>query len=174
MKTSILCKRSVCHLAFLSILLLLGSCTTGCNLHSTHPSAASNDTVVTHRLGDSIAHVLFHAERIKVETLRYEGDSTIATAHRSLDRGQRQLLKFILTNPEHFQTNHVVYGLFAPSIRITLVHRQQQLTVGLDFGLQKWNICNADHKELARYDFRSTDFKRWAELVFPKEGNTPK
>ncbi len=149
-------------------LIFAFSTTASCGQESAVKLSANIDTTVSSTLGDSIYCILKNAKSITAEVIGYNDTVENTTSKVRLSNEQAAILKFLISNPDNVASDDVVYGLFLPNAVFSFKYKKQELKLYYDYGLRKWQINDADDKTLMRFDLRSTEFLRFAQIIFPE------
>lgn len=119
------------------------------------------DSIIRNSVGDSIFTTLIKANEIKA----ISKDST--ENYIRLNRTQRDILRFIITDVKNYESNANVYGKFVPSIQFKYSYKTRVYNLNFDLGLNKWQICDKNGKFLKQYDLKTNDMLRFSYLIFP-------
>lgn len=120
-------------------------------------------------LGDSIGDLLSKSKCVKLIIHESGKDSIKMQKSLRFRKDERSILRFIISNPQNYQTDKVVYGRFLPSFQILFKKGKAQCTLNFDFGLHKWNVCDEKGKEIKRFDLNSNEMLRFAQMHFPED-----
>ncbi|MDE6158728.1 MAG: hypothetical protein K2F69_01290 [Bacteroidaceae bacterium] len=155
--------------------VLSGSVATSCSAYPNNASKHDNtttakDSVMLKALGDSIYTVLTEAKTVsaslKLKTKDNNNDSIVNV---KVSKKDKYVLDFILSAPSNYVSDDTVYGKYVPNFSLTFnAAKGQSCIANFDFGLGKWNICDAKGKEIVRYDLPTTDVLRLANQLFPE------
>lgn len=150
------------------------SIATSCSAHPNTPdsyndSVVDKDSVMCKALGDSIYTILTEAKAVsaslKLKTQDNKNDSIVKV---KVAKNDKYVLNFILSAPSNYESNDTVYGKYVPNFSLTFnAAKNQSCVANFDFGLRKWNICDAKGKEIVRYDLPTIDVLRMANRLFP-------
>ena len=149
-------------------LIFAFSATASCGQGADAKLNANIDTIVSATLGDSIYCIIKNAKNITAEVIGYNDTVETATSKVKLSNEQAAILKFLISNPDNVASDDVVYGLFLPNAVFSFKYKKQELKLYYDYGLRKWQINDADDKTLMKFDLRSTEFLRFALVIFPE------
>lgn len=157
------------------LIFLVGYISTSCSAHPSNVSKRDNktvavDSVMRKALGDSIYIILTEAKAVtaslKLKTKDNKNDSIVNV---KVSKNDKYVLDFILSAPSNYVSNDTVYGKYVPNFSLTFIAAKGHLCVAkFDFGLGKWNICDARGNEIVRYDLPTTDVLRLANRLFPE------
>lgn len=154
--------------------VLSSSVATSCSANPGNMNKRDNtttkDSVMRKALGDSIYTVLIDAKTVtaslKLKTQNNKNDSIVNV---KVSRNNKYVLDFILSAPSNYVSNDTVYGKYIPNFTLAFnASKGQSCIANFDFGLGKWNICDAKGKEIVRYDLPTTDVLRLANQLFPE------
>lgn len=147
---------------------------TSCSAHPSptgnrNESATVKDSIMRKAVGDSIYTILTEAKTVtaslKLRTKDNKNDSIVKV---KVGKNDKYVLNFILTAPSNYESNDTVYGQYVPNFSLTFCASKNQTCVAnFDFGLRKWNICDAKGKEIVKYDLPTIDVLRMASQLFP-------
>lgn len=164
------------RLAFM--LMLVQFAISGCSAHPNSTSASVNsskeqtDSIMKSMIGDSIYAIITGAKKIKAEEIVLTNDTTknIASISKAVDvKGKFvPIVQFILSNPQNYSGEMVVYGLFMPCFKLTFLKKKESCILNFDFGLKKWNICDDKERVIKTFDYPSDDMLRFANMLFPE------
>lgn len=126
------------------------------------------DSVMRKAVGDSIYSILTESKKVKVEVVNQLNGHQEEIKLSSKDL---HLLKFIITSPQNYASNIIVYGKFQPTLTITFEHKKGECIVNYDFGLGKWNICDNKGREIHKFDLIGENMIRLANQLFPGNEN---
>lgn len=156
-------------LSFFAVLLPMG-----CTAHPKTTkmegyAVVGNDTVMRKAVGDSIYSIITKAKTVtaslKLKTLDGKRDSVVNV---KVGKNDKYVLNFILSAPSNYETNDIVYGKYVPNFTLNFIAAKgKSCSANFDFGLRKWNVCDASGKELVIYDLPTTDVLRLANMLFP-------
>lgn len=127
------------------------------------------DNVMYQVLGDSIGELLSSSKCVKLSICELGNDSVRLWKSLRFRKEERSILRFILGNPQNYQSDKKVYGRFFPSFQIFLKKGKSKCTLNFDFGLRKWNVCDENGKEVKRFDLNSNEMLRFAQMQFPED-----
>lgn len=162
------------RLAIMSMLALFAF--TGCSAHPSKGNAPANqpstktDSVMIAAVGDSIYKVITEAKKIKAEEIKMTNDTTETVKEVAVDVKAKYipLVQFILSDPKIYNGDQMTYGNFMPCFKLTFVKKKETCVLNFDFGLKKWNICDATGKQIKIFDLSSDDMLRLANMLFPE------
>lgn len=158
------------------VILMFMTClfATGCSAYPSNSSrhddsSVSKDSIMRKAVGDSIYTILTEAKTVtaslKLKTKDNKNDSIVNV---KVAKNDKYVLNFILSAPSNYESNDTVYGKYFPNFSLTFVAAKNRTSVAnFDFGLRKWNICDAKGKEIVRYDLPTIDVLRMANQLFP-------
>lgn len=157
------------------LIILVGYISTSCSAHPVNVSKRDNktvaeDSVMRNALGDSIYAILSEAKAVtaslKLKTKDNKNDSIVNI---KVSKNDKYVLDFILSAPSNYVSNDTVYGKYVPNFSLTFkASKGQSCVANFDFGLGKWNLCDAKGLEIVRYDLPTTDVLRLANQLFPE------
>lgn len=150
--------------------LAFATCAAGTGRHNQRTlHTLQTDSMVRQAVGDSIFTLITQAQRVEVSLVPASQDSL--TNHQSikLDRSEREILNFVLSDIRNFQSDDTVYGKFQPTLRITYKRKKQTCILNFDLGLRKWNICSPNGTEWKRFDLEPYNLLRFTYILFPKD-----
>lgn len=132
-------------------------------------SSVCKDSVMRKAVGDSIYTILTEAKTVtaslKLKTMDNKKDSIVNV---KVSKNDKYVLNFILSAPSNYESNDTVYGKYFPNFSLTFTASKNRTCVAnFDFGLKKWNLCDAKGKEVVRYDLPTADVLRMANQLFP-------
>lgn len=147
---------------------------TSCSAHPSNSrnrdgSSLSKDSVMRKAVGDSIYTILTEAKNVtaslKLKTMDNRKDSIVNV---KVAKNDKYVLNFVLSAPSNYESNDTVYGKYFPNFSLTFAASKNRTCVAnFDFGLKKWNLCDAKGKEIVRYDLPTADVLRMANQLFP-------
>jgi len=156
------------------VVIMASSIATSCSARpssfdSRDDSVVNKDSVMCKALGDSIYTILTEAKTVsaslKLKTKDNKNDSIVKV---KVAKNDKYVLNFILSAPSNYESNDTVYGKYLPNFSLTFnAAKNQSVVANFDFGLRKWNICDAKGKEIIKYDLPTTDVLRMANKLFP-------
>ena len=171
MKTSFLNRLTIEVALFV---VLSSSVATGCSAYPNNANKLDNgtfakDSVMRKALGDSIYIVLTEAKTVTASLkLKIENNKNDSIVNVKVSKNDKNVLDFILSAPSNYVSNDTVYGKYFPNFSLTFnAAKSRSCVANFDFGLGKWNICDAKGKEIVRYDLPTTDVLRLANQLFP-------
>lgn len=157
------------------LVVLSSGIATSCSAFPSNTNKSDNtttvkDSVMRNALGDSIYAILTEAKTISASLkLKKQDNKKDSIVNVKVSKNDKYILNFILSAPSNYASNDTVYGKYVPNFSLTFNATKGQLcTANFDFGLGKWNICDAKGKEIARYDLPTTDVLRLANQLFPE------
>jgi len=157
--------------AFLMVSLVFAatSCTANPRTNAAETQAVSNDTVMRKAVGDSIYNIITKAKTVTATlNLKANDGKRDSTVNVKVGKNDKYVLNFILSAPSNYETNDIVYGKYVPNFTLNFIAAKgKSCSANFDFGLRKWNVCDADGKELVIYDLPTTDVLRLANILFP-------
>lgn len=170
MKKVVLVRNGGLRLAIMSMLTMFAFI--GC---SAHPSKASNkkpsfaeaDSIMRTAIGDSIYKIIIDAKNIKAEEIIMSSDTTDTVAINVKGKFV-PLIQFAITEPKIYSGNLATYANFMPCFKLIFSKKKEAFILNFDFGLKKWNICDATGKQIKMFDLSSDDMLRIANMLFPK------
>lgn len=128
------------------------------------------DSVMKQMLGDSLSQVILCARQIEVVHSYMSLDSgKIDQVVTKLPSSRKDLVKFLLMDSANYNEGEAVYGVFSPNVGFFFKYRKQVCKVYFDFGLRKWNICDAEGRKVAEFDIRSNEVLRFSCWLFPED-----
>ena len=167
---------SIAVMSAIGLVITAGGCTTSKqNCKNMKNSAnkdsylAINNTKIQKELTDSIANIIFNAEKIKIDRIKYSGDSIQSQQCRAITKDEIKILKYLLTDGRNYSSNIAVYGLYRPQLRLTVQDKKQELTLYFDCSLKKWSVCDKDDKEIKRYDLETNELHRYFCTLMPED-----
>lgn len=125
------------------------------------------DSVMRQSVGDSIYILLMKAKEIRA--VSFNTESNPPEKGLRLNRVQREILRFILTDVKNYQSNATVYGKFASMFQLTFRYKGNSCILNFDFGLNKWQLCEKTGRVLKQYDLKINNMLRFAHLIFPED-----
>lgn len=155
------------------IFIITCSVVTGCSAQSRkqkkNDAVVMRDSVMRKAVGDSIYNILIKSRgvlaSVKLKTQDGKNDSIVAV---KVNKNDKHVLNFILTAPLNYESNDTVYGKYMPNFSLNFItSKDKSCTANFDFGLRKWNICDAQGKEIVIYDLPTNDVLRLANQLFP-------
>lgn len=157
-----------------SLMFAMFAVVVGCSARTGRTSEAKDitvekDTVMRKALGDSIYNILVEAKNVnaslKLKTADNKNDSTVNV---KIGKNDKYVLRFILSDPSNYKSNDTVYGQYVPNFSLQFTaSKGKTCKANFDFGLKKWNICNAKEEEIAKFDLPTDEVLRMANLIFP-------
>lgn len=145
------------------------SCSASPSIANKHDYTTEKDSVMRKALGDSIYTVITEAKSISASLkLKAQDNKKDSIVNVKVSKNDKYVLDFIISAPSNYVSNNTVYGQYVPNFSITFkASKGQSCVANFDFGLGKWNVCDAKGKEIARYDLPSTEVLRLANRLFP-------
>ena len=119
-------------------------------------------------LADSISTVILEAKEIKAMLLPTPNDSLSGKSIK-LKTVNKEIFKFIISDPKNYESDEIVYGKPHPSIKVLVKNKKASLDLGFDLGLRKWLICDEKGDTLKQYDIKTDDMLRFAHRLFPND-----
>jgi len=155
----------------ISIVFALLVCT-GCSAYSSSAASSSpsveTDSVMINAIGDSVYSIITGAKKVKAEAVKLGNDSTSNVGEITVDSKDISLLRFIISDPQNFLSDAIVYGKFRPCFTLTFISKKKETCiVNFDFGLRKWNVCDSKGRTLKKFDLSSNNMLRLANILFP-------
>lgn len=128
------------------------------------------DSCLTKALGDSISHIIQSSRHIRTFICNTDKGKITNTNIKKLSRKQNYLFKFLLSNPQMSKHDEVVFGHFSPCIGFELKKsNKEKVFIYADFGLGKWMICNAQNKQIKRFDIEGYELLRFSTMLYPTD-----
>lgn len=128
------------------------------------------DSCLNKVLGDSIAQIITSARYIKSYVWKNKEDKDTIVCYKRLHRCQRNLLRFIITDPEITKKNSIVYGRFVPCVGFVIKKsRTKKIYIDVDLGLGKWSVSDSKRKEIRRFDINSNNLLRFCASLYPTD-----
>lgn len=125
---------------------------------------------MTKALGDSISHIIQSSRHIRTFICNTDKGKITNTNIKKLSRKQNYLFKFLLSNPQMSKHDEVVFGHFSPCIGFELKKsNKEKVFIYADFGLGKWMICNAQNKQIKRFDIEGYELLRFSTMLYPTD-----
>ncbi|MCD8289876.1 MAG: hypothetical protein LUC91_00050 [Prevotella sp.] len=162
------------YVKIVSLLLVASSVTISCSANSNNfvndeMTNTKTDSVMRKAVGDSIYSILIEAKSVtatlKLRTNNNKKDSLISI---KVGKNDKYVLNFILTAPSNYKSNDIVYGKYVPNFSLSfLAAKGKSCSANFDFGIRKWNICDANGREIVQYDLPTLDVLRLANQLFP-------
>ena len=154
--------------AFMLMSMVTTSCTARPSGETRNLPVVARDSVMRNAVGDSIYTILTSAKRVsaslKLRTSDNKNDSIVTV---KVNRNDKYLLNFILTAPDNYESNDTVYGKYLPNFSLDFeAAKDRMCRANFDFGLRKWNVCDAEGKELVKFDLPANDVLRLASIIF--------
>lgn len=149
---------------------------TGCSAHPSKTNtprpqqSSKTDSVMIAAIGDSIYKLITEAKKIKAAEIKMTNDTTGTAKEVTIDLKARYipLVQFILSDPKIYNGNQATFGNFMPCFKLTFTKKKEICILNFDFGLKKWNICDATGKQIKIFDLSSDDMLRLANILFPE------
>ena len=91
---------------------------------------------------------------------------------RVLSRKLNSIVKFLVLDPDNFNSNDIVYGMFQSDVCYILkASRNRFVQIHIDFGLRKWKLTDSKNREICTFDMKTTSmqFLRLTRLFFPED-----
>lgn len=137
-----------------------------CKLH-----AEKNDSAqCINFFNDSIINIIKKSRRIVCMLgVRNPQDSVRLDTIRVLPYKLKIVLKYLLSDPENYKSNDIVYGNFSSTICYKFYKsKKSYVYVRLDFGLRKMQILDINEKLLCTYDIKENNLQllRFARTLF--------
>ncbi len=163
-------KSNSCTIVFLAIVTAFIFAT--CSAHTESLTGSKRqpmetDSIMRQSLSDSIYTPLMKAKEIRAFSFNTKDNSHQKI--RRLNRVQREILRFILTDIQNYQNNITVYGKFVSMFQLTFCYKGNLCILTFDFGLNKWQLCDKTRKPLKQYDLKTGNMLRFAHLIFPED-----
>lgn len=128
-------------------------------------SMEETDSVIQRTVSDSIYHLLTKSKEIRAFVL--DIDTASHKRPLRLNRMQRTILRFIITDAANYQSDITVYGKFMANFQLEFRHKGNVCLLHFDFGLKKWQLCSKNGEVLKQYDLKTNDMLRLAHMIFP-------
>lgn len=154
-------------LGIIAIALAFATCSADINEKGSVRSVTT-DSLFRSSVGDSIYFLLMKSKNVQAHLISSK-DSVQREKVFRLNRTQREILRFILTDEENYRSDAVVYGRFLPTFHIVFKERKQICTLCYDFGLRKWGICDEKRNVYKQYDLPLGNMLRFARMLFPED-----
>lgn len=154
---------------FITANLIVMSCSASSKNGRSEISLSQRDTVMRKAVGDSLYSILNDAKKVsaslKLRTYDNKKDSIVNV---KVAKNDKYVLNFILSAPSYYASNDTVYGKFLPNFTLTFTaNKGKKCFANFDFGLRKWSVCDAQGKEIVRFDLPTNDVLRFANQLFP-------
>ncbi len=124
-------------------------------------------------LNDSLNAIIHHSKDIKCYLLtKNPAVPARIDSVRAVSNNLRSVIKFLITDPQNFISNDIVYGNFSPCAKYTFnAKKGKKVEFELDFGLRKWRLLNKENKILASGDMKATNIQllRLTRIIFPND-----
>ena len=128
-----------------------------------------NDSIVVAALGDSIFNIIKNAKAVSAEIIGYTDTTKAETPQVKLSKEDLLIMKFLMQNPRNVATNDTVFGKFLPNINFKFQSKNQVCQLLFDFGLNKWQIRDAEGNVLKTFDLGSPEVVHLASRLFPND-----
>lgn len=157
----------------LIIFLIAIATTVSCSAKKTSDKGTSNtieviDSIVLQAVGDSIFRVLTNPKTVEISSLPLQSANIKQVLTKKISSNEREVIKFIVTNPKNYVKNTTVYGVFTPQLQVILSQKKAKVILKYDFGLHKWSIFNEKDESIAMFDLSSDNMLRFASNIFPE------
>lgn len=126
------------------------------------------DSIVFQAVGDSIFRILTNPKTVEISSLPLQSDNIKQVITRKIPSNEKEVIKFIVTNPKNYIKNTTVYGVFTPQLQVILSRKKAKVILKYDFGLHKWGIFNEKDESIAMFDLSSDNMLRFASNIFPE------
>lgn len=153
-------------------LMVMAGVMTDCSAKSPCQKTSHNlaaDSVVTKALGDSVCSIIEKARTMRLFTVTAPDDTVNTPGSVIVPMKDRSLVKFIITNPDDYESDVVTYGIFVPQFGVQFATRKEEVSIYYDFGLRKWQLRNAKGDVLLERDLKSGNMFRFARTAFPDD-----
>lgn len=127
------------------------------------------DSVMRKAVGDSIYTILTNAKSVSATLkLKAKDNKTDSVVNMKVAKNDKYVLNFILSAPSYYESNDTVFGKYVPNFTLNFkASKGRSCTANFDFGLRKWNICDANGNEIVKFDLPTNDVLRFANQLFP-------
>lgn len=144
----------------------------GCSAQTGNSSSmfAPIDSTMRAEVGDSISALIFKSKKVVAERVVFKNDTLTVKSTKRLKAEEASIVKFLFATNESFRDSAVVFGKFAPSIRLTFkVSKKVYCTAYVDFGLKQ--ICLRDNKGevIKMFGIKDDSFIKFANVIFPND-----
>lgn len=133
----------------------------------------SNYMVSQGYINDSIRAIMREARKITcVLKTRNPVDTLKKDSIRVLPRKLNSIVKFLLLDPDNFNSNDIVYGMFQSDLCYILkASRNRFVQIHIDLGLRKWKLTDSRNLEICTFDMKTTSMQllRLTILLFPED-----
>lgn len=147
---------------------------TGCSASPTNKMEDDNltmqkDSVMRKAVGDSIYTILTNAKSVSASLkLKTKDNKTDSIVNVKVAKNDKYVLNFILSAPSYYESNDTVFGKYVPNFTLNFkASKGRSCSANFDFGLRKWNICDASGNEIVKFDLPTSDVLRFANQLFP-------
>lgn len=155
---------------FKNILLAFALVLASASCQAASKDKTKADSCLCKALGDSISHIIQSSRHIRTFICNTDKGKIINTNIKKLSRKQNYLFKFLLSNPQMSKHDEVVFGHFSPCIGFELKKsNKEKVFIYADFGLGKWMICNAQNKQIKRFDIEGYELLRFSTMLYPTD-----
>lgn len=127
------------------------------------------DSVMRKAVGDSIYTILTNAKSVSASLkLNAKDNKTDSIVNVKVAKNDKYVLNFILSAPSYYESNDTVFGKYVPNFTLIFkASKGRSCSANFDFGLRKWNICDASGNEIVKFDLPTSDVLRFANQLFP-------
>lgn len=150
---------------FACILLSSSGCSARDKVSKTISESALSDSIMVKSIGDSIYSIITHADKIRFVSLPTPSDSI--SERLDIKKQDWKLLHFIISNPNSFSSDSKVYGKFTPQLEVNFSSKKKSVVIRYDFGLKKYQVCDAGGAVIRQYDMGNDDMLRFVGVIFP-------
>lgn len=153
---------------FVAACLVITSCSARTNTNE-KANIIVKDSIMRKAIGDSIYNIIIDAKKvIAVVKLKASDNKKDSTINVKVNKMDKYVLNFILTAPSNYESNDTVWGKYFPNFSLNFTaSKGRKCSVNFDFGLKKWNICDAKGNEIVMFDMPTNDVLRLANKLFP-------
>lgn len=163
------------NLAKLAVVFIAASFTvTSCSASTANRIENNNlvmqkDSVMRKAVGDSIYTILTKAKSVSASLkLKAKDNKTDSIVNVKVAKNDKYVLNFILSAPSYYESNDTVFGKYVPNFTLNFkASKGRSCSANFDFGLRKWNICDASGNEIVKFDLPTSDVLRFANQLFP-------
>ena len=129
----------------------------------------SIDSVMRAEIGDSLTGIMLGATNIIADRVVASNDSVTVLSSHKLNKEEKTLTKFLLATQEEFGKVGIIFGMPAPSLRLTFIRKKSAVSAEYDFGKHLVILKGADGKEVTRYQTTDNLFLKLAMTFFPND-----